>query len=263
MPRSRVVVDIETVGCGWETLSDEERAYLIKKVERDGGNETSARESLALSAFTGEVALIGMLNPGSGNGALHVRWPSEFKFPFGFDPPTLPINPDAVRQMFGDLGAAMDDATRCFDIFVWPDEPSLLAAFWEGVQKYDQIITYNGRGFDGPFLMHRSFLLGARVGRDLVPNRYHDSHVDLMDRLSFYGATRPYTLDFVCRRLGIPSPKANGVTGKDVERLWRAGELAKVCAYLTGDLRTTAAVFARYVATFGRLYGFEPVARVA
>ena len=38
------------------------------------------------------------------------------------------------------------------------------------------------------------------------------SRCDLLDQLTFYGASRRFSLDFYCRAFGIPSPKAGGVT---------------------------------------------------
>lgn len=247
MTRSRVIIDIETIGCDWASFSDEERAYLIRKAD---WNETAARDNLALSALTGEVVLVGLLNPNTHRGKIHyVRptWPTpgvgQSETPgVGQLPDTLTTN------------AADGDAFRAeVQPKDWPDESALLRAFWDDLAHYDQIISFNGRSFDGPFLMHRSMILGVPVGRDLVPNRYHDSHLDLMDRLSCYGVTRDrYSLDFWCRRLGIPSPKDGGVTGGDVERLWREGKLAELCRYNAGDLIATVALFAKYVAAFGK-----------
>lgn len=253
MTRSRVIIDIETVGCDWASLSDEERTYLAERAPGDdsAAKEQVAHDRLALSALTGEIVLVGMLNPRTGGKHLHVRWPPSH--PMGM--PILPIPTVTVDLTFGNLEEAVGErevGSRC--VVVWPDEASLLEAFWHDLAHYDQIISFNGRAFDGPYLMHRSLILGVPVGRDLVPNRYHDSHLDLMDRLSCYGATRDrYSLDFWCRRLGIPSPKDGGVNGADVERLWREGKLAELCRYNAGDLTATAALFQKHAVAFGNL----------
>lgn len=248
----RVVFDVETIGCRWEDFSDEEREYLIEKAERDGGNAVTARSKLALSPLTGEIVLIGILNPDTGKGKVHVRWPPSHPLPRT----VLPVPATLVTASFGDLNAAAStETTRC-EVDVWPDEASLLRAFWDDVVRYDQVISFNGRAFDGMMTMLRSFHHGVEITRDLVPNRYHDSHLDLADRLTGYGAMRDrYTLDFWCRRNGIPSPKADGITGADVERLWRAGDLARLCRYnAAGDLVATSALFARYVTAYGVIH---------
>lgn len=242
MTRSRVIIDIETIGCDWASLSDEERAYLTERTPGDdpAAKEQVARDRLALSALTGEIVLVGMLNPRTGKGKLRC-WP----------PPPLLLDRGALAEAIVAHSAAIRDQ---FQVEVHRDEGELLAGFWQDLTHYDQLISFNGRAFDGPYLMHRSLILGVPVGRDLVPNRYHDSHLDLMDRLSCYGATRDrYSLDFWCRRLGIPSPKDGGVNGADVERLWREGKLAELCRYNAGDLTATAALFQKYAAAFGNL----------
>lgn len=262
MTRSRVVIDIETVGCDWASLSDDERTYLIERAPGDdpATKEQAARDRLALSALTGEIVLVGMLNPKTHRGKIHYVRPVLLSpLPAGrgsergrdqSETPGVGQLPDVLTT-----NAADGDAFRAeAQLVECPDESSLLRAFWKDLAHYDQIISFNGRAFDGPFLMHRSMILDVPVGRDLVPNRYHDSHLDLMDRLSCYGATRDrYSLDFWCRRLGIPSPKDGGVNGADVERLWREGKLADLCRYNFGDLRATAALLEKYAAAFGNL----------
>lgn len=253
MTRSRVIMDIETIGCDWAALSDEERAYLTERALGDdpAAKEQVARDRLALSALTGEIVLVGLLNPRTGKGKIHyVRCGCPTPGVGQSETPGVGQLPDVLTT-----GAADGDAFRAeVQLVGWPDETSLLSAFWQDLTHYDQLISFNGRSFDGPYLMHRSLILGVPVGRDLVPNRYHDSHLDLMDRLSCYGATRDrYSLDFWCRRLGIPSPKDGGVNGADVERLWREGKLAELCRYNAGDLTATAALFQKYAAAFGNL----------
>ena len=38
------------------------------------------------------------------------------------------------------------------------DETELLTQFWEVAKKYDSVVTFNGRGFDVPFIYLRSAL---------------------------------------------------------------------------------------------------------
>lgn len=256
--RKRVVFDVETIGCRWEDFSDEEREYLVEKAKKERGDEHTAQGKLALSPLTGELVLIGMLNPDTRKGRVHVRWPPSHSFPMGLQ--MLPTHPIVAEHAFGDLDAAASSETTSCGVCVWPDEASLLCAFWEDMAHYDQVISFNGRSFDGPIAMIRSMALDVPISRDLVPNRYYDEHIDLADRLTGYGAMRErYTLDFWCGRLGIPSPK-QVMHGADVERVWRAGELAKLCAYnAVGDLCATAALFAKYAAAYGSVHRINAV----
>jgi predicted PolB exonuclease-like 3'-5' exonuclease len=123
----------------------------------------------------------------------------------------------------------------------------MLAAFWEHAERYRQIITFNGRGFDAPFLHIRSAMLDVSATRNLVPARYTtDQHFDLMDQLTFYGATRKFSLDFLCRSFGIDSPKQQGVTGSDVGELFAADRIEDIVEYNYRDLLATRELFLRW-----------------
>ena len=45
------------------------------------------------------------------------------------------------------------------------DELELLTAFWDVAKHYDEIVTFNGRGFDVPFLYLRSALLNVPISK--------------------------------------------------------------------------------------------------
>ena len=47
----------------------------------------------------------------------------------------------------------------------------LLREFWKLVREAGTIVTFNGRGFDGPYLMIRSAILGVEPSRNFVPYR--------------------------------------------------------------------------------------------
>ncbi len=79
-----------------------------------------------------------------------------------------------------------------------------------------------------------------------MPNRYSDEHIDLMDRLNFFGAvSRRFSLDIWCRTMGIPSPKSD-ITGYEVTGLFRAGRGLDIARYCGGDLRATRDLLYRW-----------------
>jgi hypothetical protein len=172
-------------------------------------------ESFVLSPYW-EIVAIGMLNPDTGKGAVFFQNNSD---------PLLPFEEEGIRYEAG-------------------SERDIIQRFWETIKSYNQFITFNGRTFDCPFLMIRSAVHKLRPVRDLMPNRYGETHIDLLDQLTFYGASRrKFSLDMWCRTFGIKSPKESGITGYDVKDLYRSGRGLDIAKYCAGDLRATAELF--------------------
>ncbi|MBN1424722.1 ribonuclease H-like domain-containing protein [Candidatus Fermentibacteria bacterium] len=222
---SRVVIDIETVPVDWEGLEPEEQAYLLQNARTDEEQE-KVRDQLGLFPLTGRVVAIGMLNPESGKALV------------------------LAEGIPGEGAAwAFDEGTE----FWTGNEAEILERFWDVVKRYGQIITFNGRSFDGPYLMLRSLVLGVVASRNLVPNRYRLSeHLDLLDVLTLYGGIRRYSLDFLCRRLGIDSPKGQ-MRGKDVAEAYRAGRMEDIARYCLEDVRATKQLLDRAEEALGVL----------
>jgi predicted PolB exonuclease-like 3'-5' exonuclease len=120
-------------------------------------------------------------------------------------------------------------------------EQEIIRKFWRIIKDHKQFVTFNGRSFDCPFLMVRSAVHRIQPSIDLMPNRYHDVHIDLLDQLSFLGASRrKFSLDMWCRTFGIKSPKEEGITGYEVRDLYKAGKHIDIARYCAGDLRATS-----------------------
>lgn len=219
---SRLVFDIETSGYPFESLDPERQEYLLKFAETEEEREDAIKK-INLYPYTALVACIGMLNVDSLKGEVLVNAP-------GMEP-----------------WESEDGAVQ----FVPGSEEEVIGKFWERVRQYEQLISFNGRGFDGPFLHIRSMMLGIRASRNLVPYRYDAKvHCDLLDQMMFYGATsRRFSLDFVCASLGIESPKRQGVTGLDVNDLFRAGKHREIAEYNLRDLYATRELFLRWEAS--------------
>jgi uncharacterized protein YprB with RNaseH-like and TPR domain len=45
------------------------------------------------------------------------------------------------------------------------DETELLTQFWDVAKNYDSVVTFNGRGFDVPFIYLRSALLNVPISK--------------------------------------------------------------------------------------------------
>jgi len=212
---SRIIFDIETAGRDFDTLEPPVQDYLLKWANTDDERQ-EVRDSLSFYPLTGEIIAIGMYNPDSGRGTVFFQNNSD---------PLLP---------FEDEGITYETGT----------EEEIITRFWETIKTYKQFVTFNGRGFDCPFIMVRSAVHRIKPLRDLMPNRYGDQHIDLFDQLTCYGATRrKFSLDMWCRTFGIKSPKEDGITGFDVKDLYRAGKYADIARYCAGDIKATAELF--------------------
>lgn len=212
---SRIVVDIETIGKDFESFDDTSKEYLLKYAETED-EIRAVKEGLGFSPLTGEIVAIGMLNPDTHKGAVYYQ------------------SPEVLQEPLEEEGIEYDADT----------EAGILRKFWETVRHYDQMITFNGRGFDAPFLLMRSAIHKIKPTKELMPNRYNLSHADLIDLLTFYGAVRrKFSLHMWCNAFGIKSPKDEGITGHEVPRLFKEQQYLQIARYCVGDLYATAELF--------------------
>ncbi len=212
----KLIFDIETSGRDWEDFDEEQREYLLKFAQ-SREDEEKVKQQLSLYALTAEIVCIGVLNPDTNKGAVYYRSPQK-----------------GVEEDF------MEDGILYFA----GDEKGILEKFWDNIKNYQQFITFNGRGFDCPFLLVRSAILKVRATKNLMPYRYNsDIHVDLLEQFNFYGATRKFSLDFYCKAFGIRSPKSHGITGHEVPKMFKEGKTLEIARYCFGDLRATKELY--------------------
>jgi len=208
----RIIFDIETVGRDFESLDETTQEYLLRYAETEDEKE-EVKDRLSFYPQTAEIVTIGLLDPDTDKGFAFFQTPG--------DHPLLPFEEDNVRYETG-------------------TEKEIIEKFWGVMKACNQFITFNGRGFDCPFILIRSAVHKIRPTKDLMPNRYNGSHLDLLDQLSFYGASRrKFNLDTWCRTFDIKSPKEDGVTGYEVKDLFKAGRHLDIARYCVGDIRAT------------------------
>ena len=126
-------------------------------------------------------------------------------------------------------------------------EADLLRAFWSLASAARTVVTYNGRGFDVPFIVNRSLIHRIPSRVDLLSNRYSlRPHLDLLQvlRHGSYKSGGPTTLDVVCWALGIESPKGK-MDGSMVAPAYDRGEIEEIARYNLADVRATTAVYQR------------------
>lgn len=215
----KLVIDIETVGMPWEEHDPYVREYLIK-----GMNEAEAEEEKrrgALSPFTGRIVAIGIVNAETGRSCALFEVPGQT---------------EVITRKEGNR------------TLISGSERQILEKFWEYLGKEDRFISFNGRQFDGPFLMIRSAIQGLSPKRDLVGNRYRfHPNCDLREVLNFNGTINPrqmrFNLDLACKTFGIVSSKTDGMDGRAVETLYRAGRHEDIALYCLEDVRATCELY--------------------
>ncbi|MCG6553376.1 MAG: ribonuclease H-like domain-containing protein [Candidatus Magnetominusculus sp. LBB02] len=219
---SRVIFDIETAGADLESFDPEVQAYLLKLAKTEEEVQL-VRESLSFYPNTAEIVAIGMLNPDTEKGVVYYQSPAADDAATNTDgePAPEPVEENGITYRPG-------------------TEKDIIEGFWAVISKYDKFVTFNGRGFDCPFIMVRSAVHDVKPTRDLMPNRFGNEHIDLLDKLTFYGAARRrFSMDMWCRTFGIKSPKSEGVTGYDVKDMFKEGRHKEIAVYCAGDLWAT------------------------
>jgi hypothetical protein len=225
-----LVFDIETSALPVETFDETQQEYLYRELQKlpEGPERETRREEITrqfnLWPLTAQVVCVGMLNAESQRGqALFLA--EDFE----------------------------DDAGEAGPVEYVPfaDEAELLTAFWDVAKHYDNIVTFNGRGFDVPFIYLRSALLNVPISRkNWLGYRYAvEPHCDLAEQFTFYGvsgregAAKRFNLDFYCKAFGIESPKSHGVTGMDVSTLMAEGRFRDIAEYCIRDVRATVELY--------------------
>lgn len=210
---SKLIIDIETSGFDLESLEQSTQDYLLRYANSED-EIRKVKESLSFYPLTAEVVAIGLLNPDTDRGVVYYQDSQQ-------------------RPSFEEDGITYESGSEVF----------ILEKFWSVVTKYDQIISFNGRAFDAPFLIIRSAIHRIKPTRNLLPNRYSDEHIDLLDRLTFFGITRKFNLDTWCKVFGIKSPKSEEINGYKIPEMFRSGRTEEIARYCALDLRATKELY--------------------
>jgi len=221
----KLVIDIETVGIPWEEHDPYVREYLIKGMS--DGDAEEAKRSGGLSPFRGRIVAIGVINIDDGRSC------AMFEVPGQLDLRVEKVGPRT---------------------YISGTEKQILERFWDWFESDSRFITFNGRQFDGPFLMIRSAINGLTPKRDLVGQRYElHPNCDLREVLNFYGTPNPrqykFNLDLACKAFGVETSKGEGLDGRSVESWYRAGRHREIAEYCMDDVRATAELYEKLAAT--------------
>ena len=214
---STIAFDIEVAGFDWADVDESTQTYLLGKARDDEARE-QVPERMALYPGLGKIITIGMWNVEQERGLVLLEGEHEDQHPW--------------------------EKVADTDIYRG-SESELIERFWEIVErKRPRLVSYNGRGYDGPILNIRSAQLGIAPSLNLVGNRYRlGSHVDLQEIFTFIGAYRDrFTLDYWCHRFDVDSPK-DGIDGSQVGQVYRDGGIEEIGAYCVRDVKATAELF--------------------
>jgi DNA polymerase elongation subunit (family B) len=232
-----LVFDIETVGQDFESFDDITRTKLLDAVSGDELEELSVEEAaanrkeralepLGLSPFTGKIIAIGCLEVESNRGAVY------------FESPALSV----------------DHQDKAGFKYQSMSEEEILRKFWDLALRCEEFVTYNGRGFDVPFIMLRSAVYGIRPPKNLGKARFlyqmdRDAiHIDLYDQLTYYRAFHGgnMSLHMACQAFGICSPKQGGMDGSKVGEAFKEGRFQEIAEYCLADVIATADLYRRW-----------------
>ncbi len=214
----KVILDIETVGYNFDTLSESQQEFIIRYAEKEKDELTRQEKKdeairyLSLYPFTANLVALGLLNVESGKSSV--------------------LYLDEQSSEYEN-----EEKTVKYKSF---SEEELLTVFWNYISKADTIITFNGKNFDLPFLMLRSAILKVKPSIDLTNLRKHKiTHVDLLEQFSYKNTIKKFNLDFYCKSFGIPSPKNDIENGMEVKNLYQAGKIKEIAHYCGRDINAT------------------------
>lgn len=215
MGMSTIVLDIETIPAPEAEAHPDAIREMAAKRDLDPATFASLCPPLA------RVVAVGMLHPGSG------------RFRIVYDASLL------------DLAAPREDAGG------FAGERPLLSNLGEilGERGVDRIVTFGGRAFDIPTLIHRMRINEVPVPPILKSAAWQkpwedDPHIDVLSLCTFGGAGGRYSLRAYALAYGLPDPKAE-FGGENVLGLVLQRDGDTLCKYLEGDVRTTAALWKR------------------
>ncbi len=133
-------------------------------------------------------------------------------------------------------------------------EKVLLQEFFQVIADLSpRLVGWNTSGFDIPALLYRAMRHGLPTPAFYsVGEPYHgyrkrfdeESHLDLMDILSGYGASARVSLHEAALLVGVPGKL--DVDGNDVANMFDQGQIGRIRQYCCHDVLTTTLIFMRY-----------------
>jgi predicted PolB exonuclease-like 3'-5' exonuclease len=181
------------------------------------------------------------------------KWRESDKAAFLRDATFSPRTSQIVAIGLYDDLAQPDERAQVLTADVY-DERAIIHNALVNVAAAARLVTFNGLGFDLPFLLTRAALLGVNtlIKPIIYLRRYTPvPHTDLFAILSNYGPARKGdSLHGWARAFGLPIDDQH--SGADIAALHAAGEWDAIRAHCRSDVTLTAALYERLLST-GRL----------
>ncbi len=139
------------------------------------------------------------------------------------------------------------------------NEEQIIQQYYDMVDQMDRftLVTWNGRTFDLPVLIHRMYSYGMDLDwyyrNKEIAGRYSKQHIDVMDVFCNYGTFghgRAH-LDSIAKLSGLPGK--GDVKGDNVKEMHEAGRYEEIQTYCITDVIQTAFIFLRFAALSGHL----------
>ncbi len=139
-----------------------------------------------------------------------------------------------------------DDLTP-LEAVAWygPNEKEILQQFWKriGSDRPRVYITYNGLGFDLPFIKKRSVINRIKPSVEISLARFRTEPVyDAMAIWANWDMRATIKLDVLARALGLETKSGSG---SEVAGTWAADQQKEIAEYCLQDVYVTYAVYCR------------------
>jgi DNA polymerase elongation subunit (family B) len=222
-----LIVDIATVGEEWDSFDNTTKTALTKWIQRQSSSKKEytkrlgdLKKNLGFSPVTGEIATLGVYDINRAEGTVYYVTDDQ----------------TAVTEQVGSFK------------FKPRSEQQILTEFWDGITSYDVIVTYGGRSFTVPYILHRSVAHDVMPTVDLMRYRYIEQqsqpyHIDLQDQLTYYGAMgkRP-PLHLFCRAYGI----AGTVPGHEMQHLQVTKQFRRMAEHTASKVEMVVALYEKW-----------------
>lgn len=212
-------MDIETAALEWDDLTERLQEKLVNAAERKYPDsidpESRAKDLMSLSPMTSKVIVIGFEKE---DGSRAVLLESEIGIGWKDDDPDF----DGAMSFHGTEKQLLEQARKILD------------------NSRPQMVTFNGRRFDVPFLSARAMINKCGFTfNDYMGSRFTTTkHFDALEVLTCHGAAGFWpSFDAACWAFGLESPKEGGMDGAGVGAAYRDGKIDDIARYCMRDVR--------------------------